>query len=96
MQLLQRDIGTRGDHLACSKELLQAMISERLTRIRSNDYPADWRYYTLTYPVADYKNLSCTELMEEVNRFTDWYYSYPQILWRMLRFAWNRPRSKHS
>ena len=30
-------------------------------RIRSNDYPGDWRYYTLTHPVADYKNFSWTE-----------------------------------
>ncbi|MFY9726286.1 MAG: radical SAM protein [Bryobacteraceae bacterium] len=60
-------------------------------RIRSNDYPADWRYYTLTHPVADYKNFSWKELVEEVNLFTDRYYSYPQILWRVLRFARNRP-----
>ena len=63
-------------------------------RIRSNDYPGDWRYYTLTHPVADYKNFSWTELVEEVNLFTDRYYSYPQILWRMLRFARNRPSLK--
>jgi radical SAM superfamily enzyme YgiQ (UPF0313 family) len=63
-------------------------------RIRSNDYPGDWRYYTLTNPVADYKNLTWTELVEEVNLFTDRYYSYPQILWRMLRFARNRPSLK--
>src|SRR5207302_212922 len=67
---------------------------EREGRIRSNDYPGDWRYYTLTHPVADYKNLSWTELVEEVKRFTDGYYSYTQILWRMLRFAWNRPSFK--
>ena len=60
-------------------------------RIRSNHYPEDWRYYTLTHPVADYKNFSWTELVKEVNMFTDRYYSYPQILWRMLRFARNRP-----
>ncbi|MGB9457296.1 MAG: radical SAM protein [Bryobacteraceae bacterium] len=63
-------------------------------RIRSNDYPGDWRYYTLTHPVADYKNFSWTELVEEVNLFTDRYYSYPQILWRVLRFARNRPSLK--
>jgi radical SAM superfamily enzyme YgiQ (UPF0313 family) len=63
-------------------------------RIRSSDYPGDWRYYTLTHPVADYKNFSWTELVEEVNLFTDRYYSCPQILWRMLRFARNRPSLK--
>ena len=63
-------------------------------RIRSSDYPGDWRYYTLTHPVADYKNFSWTELVEEVNLFTDRYYSCPQILWWMLRFARNRPSLK--
>src|SRR5271157_265160 len=58
---------------------------EREGRIRSNDYPDDWRYYTLTYPVASYAHLSWTELVEEVNLFTDRYYSYSQILTRMLR-----------
>ena len=40
-------------------------------RIRSNDYPGDSGYYTLTHPVADYKNFSWTELVGEVNLFID-------------------------
>jgi radical SAM superfamily enzyme YgiQ (UPF0313 family) len=63
-------------------------------RIRSNDYPADWRYYTLTHPVADYKRLSWAELVEEMNLLNDRYYSYPRILRRLLRFARNRPSLK--
>lgn len=62
---------------------------EREGRIRSVDYPQDWKYYTLTYPVADYKNLTWAELLEEVNRFNHRFYSYPQILRRMLRLARN-------
>jgi radical SAM superfamily enzyme YgiQ (UPF0313 family) len=62
---------------------------EREGRIRSNDYPQDWKYYTLTYPVADYRNLTWAEVVEEVNRFNDRFYSYPQILRRMLRLARN-------
>ncbi len=58
-------------------------------RIRSDDYPRDWKYYTLTYPVADYKNFTWDELVEEVNEFNDRFYSYPQILRRMLRLARN-------
>ena len=42
---------------------------EREGRIRSVNYPQDWKYYTLTYPVADYKNLTWVELLDEVNRF---------------------------
>ena len=58
-------------------------------RIRSNDYPRDWKYYTLTYPVASYTHLSWAELAEEVNWFHDRFYSCPQILRRMLRIAWH-------
>ncbi len=39
---------------------------EREGRIRSNDYPQDWKYYTLTYPVASYAHLTWAELVEEV------------------------------
>ena len=62
---------------------------EREGRIRSNDYPQDWKYYTLTYPVANYAHLTWTELIEEVNRFNDRFYPYPQILRRMLQLARN-------
>jgi radical SAM superfamily enzyme YgiQ (UPF0313 family) len=60
---------------------------EREGRIRSDHYPRDWKYYTLTYPVADYKNFTWDELVEEVKEFNDRFYSYPQILRRMLRLA---------
>ena len=62
---------------------------EREGRIRSNEYPQDWKYYTLTYPVANYKHLTWAEVVEEVSRFNDRFYSYPQILRRMLRLARN-------
>jgi len=62
---------------------------DREGRILSNDYPEDWKYYTLTYPVARYAHLTWTEVMEEVNRFSDRFYSYPQILRRMLHLAAN-------
>ncbi|MBZ5524358.1 MAG: B12-binding domain-containing radical SAM protein [Acidobacteriia bacterium] len=62
---------------------------EREGRIRSNDYPQDWKYYTLTYPVASYNHLTWAELIEEVNRFNDRFYSYPQIFRRMLQLARN-------
>jgi hypothetical protein len=62
---------------------------EREGRIQSNDYPHDWKYYTLTYPVASYAHLTWAELIDEVNRFNDRFYSYSQILRRMLQFARN-------
>ncbi|HVU45037.1 MAG TPA: radical SAM protein [Terracidiphilus sp.] len=62
---------------------------EREGRIRSNNYPQDWKYYTLTYPVANYTHLSWAELVEEVNRFNHRFYSYAQIGRRMLHLAMN-------
>jgi radical SAM superfamily enzyme YgiQ (UPF0313 family) len=56
-------------------------------RIRSNDYPKDWKYYTLTYPVASYAHLTWAELVDEVNRFNGRFYSYAQIFQRMLHLA---------
>ena len=62
---------------------------EREGRIRSNSYPEDWRYYTLTCPVADYKHLTWEEVVEEVNRFNARFYSYLQIVRRMVHLAGN-------
>jgi radical SAM superfamily enzyme YgiQ (UPF0313 family) len=66
---------------------------DREGRIRSNEYPQDWKYYTLTYPVASYAHLTWAELVEEVNQFNDRFYSYPQVFRRMLQLAWNARRS---
>jgi hypothetical protein len=62
---------------------------KREGRIQSDDYPRDWQYYTLTYPVAEYKNLTWAQLGEEVTRFNDRFYSYPRILRRLLQLARN-------
>ena len=66
---------------------------DRPATIRSNEYPQDWKYYTLTYPVASYAHLAWAELVEEVNQFNDRFYSYPQVFRRMLQLAWNARKS---
>ena len=60
---------------------------KREGRIRSNDYPEDWKYYTLTYPVARYAHLTWEDLVQEVEQFNDRFYSYPQVLRRMLHLV---------
>ena len=50
-------------------------------RIAANDFPADWRYYTLGFPTAHYKNFSWSALLEEMNCCDRRFYS----LWRILR-----------
>jgi hypothetical protein len=60
---------------------------ERQGRIIANNYPGDWRYYTLGYPVAHYRNFTWTELTEEMRRFCERFHSYPNILRRVVRIA---------
>jgi radical SAM superfamily enzyme YgiQ (UPF0313 family) len=69
---------------------------EQEGRIVANNYPEDWQYYTLCYPVAKYKNFTWSELLQEVNRFSDLFSSYPKILYRILRMVfrrWKDPRA---
>jgi radical SAM superfamily enzyme YgiQ (UPF0313 family) len=69
---------------------------EQEERIVANRYPEDWQYYTLCYPVAKYKNFTWSELVQEANRFSDLFSSYPKILYRILRMVfrpWKDPRA---
>jgi hypothetical protein len=56
-------------------------------RIIANSYPADWQYYTFSYPVFQYLHFTWSELVQEMNQFNDRFYSYPKILGRALRMA---------
>ena len=69
---------------------------EQEGRIVANRYPEDWQYYTLCSPVAKYKNFTWSELLQEVETFTDIFSSYPKILYRILRMVfrpWKDPRA---
>ncbi len=50
-------------------------------RIAADDFPSDWRYYTLGFPTAHYKNFSWSSLLTEMNRCDARFYS----LWGILR-----------
>jgi radical SAM superfamily enzyme YgiQ (UPF0313 family) len=50
-------------------------------RIAASDFPGDWRYYTLGFPTAHYKNFSWSALVEEMNCCDRRFYSP----WRILR-----------
>ncbi len=50
-------------------------------RIAANDFPNDWRYYTLGFPTAHYRNFSWGELIEEMSACDGRFYS----LWQILR-----------
>jgi hypothetical protein len=50
-------------------------------RIAAGDFPNDWRYYTLGFPTAHYKNFSWAAIVEEMNCCDREFYS----LWGILR-----------
>jgi radical SAM superfamily enzyme YgiQ (UPF0313 family) len=59
-------------------------------RIALNTFPEDWKYYTLTFPVARYKHLSVDSTIEEMISCERDFYSMPHILRRALGNLWHR------
>jgi len=62
-------------------------------RIALNAFPEDWRYYTLTYPVARYKRLSLDGIIQEMMSCSREFYSVPRIMRRVCGnlLHWRRP-----
>ncbi len=59
-------------------------------RLLLDDFPRDWQYYTLTYPVARYKHLSVEQAVEEMQACDRHFYALPRILGRLWRSVWRR------
>ncbi|MFC1652434.1 B12-binding domain-containing radical SAM protein [Planctomycetota bacterium] len=59
-------------------------------RLPLNDFPEDWKYYTLTYPVGRYKHLSVDAVIAEMIACEGSFYSVPRILHRVLSSLWQR------
>jgi len=59
-------------------------------RIALDTFPEDWKYYTLTFPVARYKNLSLEGIIEEMISCDRDFYSMPRILRRISKSFWQR------
>lgn len=49
---------------------------DRIALVR---FPQDWQYYTLTFPVARYKNLSLDGIIDEMISCDRDFYSMPRI-----------------
>jgi radical SAM superfamily enzyme YgiQ (UPF0313 family) len=61
-------------------------------RIALNTFPQDWKYYTLTFPVARYKHLSLDGIIQEMISCNRDFYSMPRILRRVCSSLWHRRR----
>jgi radical SAM superfamily enzyme YgiQ (UPF0313 family) len=59
-------------------------------RITLDTFPEDWKYYTLTFPVARYKHLSLDGIIEEMISCDREFYSMPRILRRVWSSLWQR------
>jgi len=59
-------------------------------RVALDTFPEDWKYYTLTFPVARYKHLSLDGIIEEMISCDRDFYSMPRILRRALGNLWYR------
>jgi radical SAM superfamily enzyme YgiQ (UPF0313 family) len=59
-------------------------------RIALDQFPEDWRHYTLTFPVARYKHLSTDDSIEEMSACNRDFYSVPRIMRRVWGSLWGR------
>jgi hypothetical protein len=59
-------------------------------RIALDTFPEDWKYYTLTFPVARYKHLSLNAIRAEMLSCDRTFYSMPGILRRIWGNLWGR------
>jgi len=66
--------------------LWDQMVSQG--RIALDTFPQDWKYYTLTFPVARYKHLSLDGIIEEMVSCDRNFYSMSRTLHRVWRNLW--------
>ena len=59
-------------------------------RIALDTFPEDWKYYTLTFPVARYRHLSLDGILEEMLSCDRDFYSMPRILRRVWGNFWRQ------
>ena len=59
-------------------------------RIPLKGLPEDWKYYTLTYPVARYKHLSLDGIIQEMTSCNETFYSVPRLFRRVFSSFWHR------
>jgi radical SAM superfamily enzyme YgiQ (UPF0313 family) len=52
-------------------------------RIALDTFPEDWKYYTLTYPVARYRNLPLDAAIREIDSCNRTFYSIPRLIRRL-------------
>ena len=59
-------------------------------RIAANSFPEDWKYFTLTFPVARYKHLSWAGILQEMDACDRRFYSLRRVVHRIWCSFWRR------
>lgn len=59
-------------------------------RIALDQFPEDWRHYTLTFPVARYQHLSTDDIIDEMCACNREFYASPRIMRRVCGSLWGR------
>jgi radical SAM superfamily enzyme YgiQ (UPF0313 family) len=59
-------------------------------RIALDSFPEDWKYFTLTFPVARYRHLSLDEITGEMMACDRAFYSWSRIVKRTWNCIWQR------
>jgi len=62
------------------------------SRIAADDFPEDWKYYTLGFPTANYMHLSWADILNEMNSCDRRFYS---LWWILRRVGRNLLRRQH-
>jgi radical SAM superfamily enzyme YgiQ (UPF0313 family) len=62
-------------------------------RIALDTFPEDWKYFTLTFPVARYKHLSLDGIIEEMISCDRDFYAMRRILHRVWSSFWQRRKA---
>ena len=57
-------------------------------RMTRSQFPSDWSYYTLTYPVTRYVGLTSNQAVFEMLSCSKRFYSIPRLLRRLWRNLW--------
>jgi len=62
-------------------------------RVAANNFPQDWRYYTLGFPTARYKQFSWSDILEEMRNCDRSFYSLRRVACRVAGsfLRWRRP-----
>ena len=61
-------------------------------RLAADAFPEDWKYYTLSFPVARYQHLSWADMLREMDSCNRIFYSLPRVVRRVWGNFWRRRR----